>query len=118
MGDLKPYICPQCGGQINRATHVCEYCGTKFQQEYADYVPRFVIERPGTQVLRAARIIDHDFAEHMGPEEVSAYAVKDIARQLASCLAPYMDVKTETDPRMRQTRITGTVRVLDPQFRF
>ena len=81
-------------------------------------MPHFVIERPGTQVLRATRIIDHDFAEHVGPEEASVYAIKDIAHQLTSCLAPYIDVKTEIDPYMRQTRISGTVRVLDTRFRF
>lgn len=28
--DIKPMICPNCGGHINRKTYICEYCDTQF----------------------------------------------------------------------------------------
>lgn len=31
MEELKPLICPRCGGTITRSKMKCEYCGTEFE---------------------------------------------------------------------------------------
>ena len=49
--DLKPYVCKHCGGRINVAKMVCEYCGTQYAD---DSLRRIKIEtvHPGQHTIR------------------------------------------------------------------
>ena len=43
MKELKPLICPRCGGKVNRGTYACEYCNTAFDKpEKEDLTVRLV----------------------------------------------------------------------------
>ena len=115
--DLKPYVCKCCGGRVNVAKMLCEYCGTQYHD---DSLKRIVISavKPGEAKLRAEVRIDYD---HMlaDPESARDYALGELRRQLADGLLAYMKIETCKDFGMdfsRKEIIRGEVRVIDPMF--
>ena len=112
---LKPYICTQCGGRVNRATMTCEMCGTQFKEQ--DNILRIVAERPGVHTLGQAIAIDNEMAWRR-PQEVSDFVMKQMTRELAECIAPFIEMKIEDDQIHSQKIVRGRIRVLDSAFRF
>ena len=92
---MKPYICPQCGGQINRATMICEYCGTRFQED--NNVVRIMAYHPGVRTLQAGVVLPEDEVM-MSPKEMSEFAIRNMAEQFAEGIAQFMEVQTDYDP--------------------
>ena len=113
---LKPYICTQCGGRVNRATLTCEMCGTTFKEDIPEQ--RIVVERPGVHFLRSQMAIDKEMYIALGATQASEYVIRRMANQMAEIIIPFMDVMTMEDPICHQTLIRSTVRVLEPKFRF
>ena len=115
---LKPYICPQCGGKVNRTSLVCEMCGTQFKEDRSeDIVSRLVVTRPG--VVTLGKSMDVDMENMMRyPEEFSKYVINRLASEFAECIAPYMDVEMENRPEHHSTTIRAKVRLLKPDYRF
>lgn len=115
---LKPYICPQCGGKVNRATLVCEMCGTQFKEDHSeDMVTRLVVARPGVVTLgKSINVNAEDIA--YSPAEFSQYIIKQLAKEFAECIAPYMNVETENHPYNHTCTIRARIRLLEPDYRF
>ena len=115
---LKPYICPQCGGKVNRASLVCEMCGTQFKEDRSkDMVTRLVVTRPGVATLGQALRVDKHYLTH-DPKEFSEYAIKMLAREFTECIAPYLDIQVEDDPRDSSYIMRARLRVVEPEYRF
>ena len=112
---MKPYICPQCGGQVNRAKMICEYCGTRFQEE--NNVVRLMAYRPGVHTLQACVRIPEDEAM-MSPKEMSEFAIRNMAEQFAEGIAQFMEVQTDYDPKDFERIFRARLRVLDGGYRF
>lgn len=112
---LKPYVCTQCGGRVNRATMTCEMCGTQFKEQ--DNILRIVAERPGVHTLGQAIAIGNEMAL-LQPKEVSAIVMEQMTRELAKCIAPFIEMEIEDDPIYSQKIVRGRIRVLDSAFRF
>ena len=110
MDNLKPMICPQCGGAINRATMICEYCGTRFKEDESGV--KIEMLRPGVRVLRTTVEVPDEFM-YSSPKDAAAYAIERMAEQFAECIAPYIDVKMQVDPAVFKTRFYATLRVID-----
>ena len=120
MGKLKPLICTQCGGTINRATYICEYCGTKYKEDWISPVP-IKISPLGTHVLCSQAIMDDDMIRCMGSKNASEFVLHRMAEEIAQQLIPMMDVCIERTPEdlMRNSMtVRAKLRVLDPTFRF
>ena len=119
MSKLKPLICPQCGGTINRSSRKCEYCGTEYDLGY-DNVLHFEALHPGTHVLGSQAIMTDEMIIGMGLEKASEYVLREMAKEMAMNLIPFMDVKTESDPLdpWGGRKIQARLRVIDPAFRF
>ena len=115
MNELKPYICPQCGGKVNRATLICEMCGTQFHEVAPNGI---IIARPGVHVLGVNRVINDEMFYLHNPQELSEYILKDMAREFASCILPFLDVRSEQNPCRNQTILSARLRVVEPTFRF
>lgn len=115
-GFLKPYICTQCGGQVDRLTLTCEMCGTKFKED--DGAIRFECVRPGVHVLGMRRELDDEAVRMLPPKEVAELVMQDICRELAQCIAPYVDVKYMDNPVRCTKDVYAKVRVLDRTFVF
>ena len=120
MSELKPLICPQCGATINRETYVCEYCGTKFKKDYEMMSP-FAVEilQPGTRVLRSQAIMTEEVVRVLGSKEASEFIIKQMAREMAEQIAPFMDVEIRrSDTNPFDTKVNARLRVLEPTYRF
>lgn len=110
---LEPYICPQCGGKVDRIRMVCEACGTQFREK--DQIIRIQADQPGTHVITASFQIDEYMALDMGLEEVSQIAVKEVSRKIADGLTPFITFRAEHVIDSMQYRLTGRLKILDPE---
>lgn len=116
---LKPYICPQCGGRVDRARLICESCGTmfRFEDDALDLL-KVVAYRPGVHVLMNQRMVSDDMLFSVGAEKASEIALKQMAAEMGQLIAPFMDIKMERNDMLRTTKATSRIRVLDPTYRF
>ena len=112
---MKEYKCPNCGATINRATMTCEYCGTKFREENSNSV---VVLRPGVHVLGCSRILRNEMAYVIGEEKASEYVLHEIAREMAECIIPFLDIKAVNEPITNSTKIVTRLRVVEPTYTF
>lgn len=112
---MKPYICPQCGGQVNRAKMICEYCGTQFLEEHNEI--RVVAYNPRVHTLGANAMIYKEFAA-LNPKEAAEMAIKQMAQSFADGIAQFMDVRTIEEPETGCIRFGAKLRVLDSGYRF
>lgn len=112
--ELKPLICPQCGGEINRARMICEYCGTTFAEE--NNVVKIVAYHPGVHTLGAVVDIPQEWALK-NPTEAAEFAIREMAKKFAAGIAQFMDVRTMDDPVTLSVRFGGKLRVLESGYR-
>ena len=120
MDKMKAYICTRCGGSVNRVTHTCEYCGTKYKED--NHIPnmvQMVVDRPGVQVLGVTRSIDWETKRYVrDPHIMSEMVMKDICNELSRCIAPFLEVITEEDPMRMRTNVMAKLRVVDKNHVF
>ena len=112
---MKPYICPQCGGQINLAKLICEYCGTQFLEECNEII--VVAYNPRVHTLGANVILDREMAT-LSPKEAAEMAIKHMANQFAEGIAQFMEVRTIEEPKTDTIRFSARLRVLDSGYKF
>ena len=82
------YKCSCCGGNLNRATMTCEYCGTRYKEEYGNVI-RFETFQNPVRTLNSRIVLD-EFAIKAQPKEYSEHVIKALAREFAECIAPYI----------------------------
>lgn len=116
MNDIKPLICPQCGGHINRATLKCEYCETEFRVD--EKIHHLVIERHGVHVLQSQITLADEYVHFLGAQEASEIALRQLSSQMAEAIMPVIEVQTWNDPCINSTVVKGRLRVIDPHDRF
>lgn len=112
---MKPYICPQCGGQVNRAKMICEYCGTQFREERNEI--KVVAYNPLVHTLGANVILDREMAK-LSPKEAAEMAIKHMANQFAEGIAQFMEVRTIEEPITDTVRFSARLRVLESGYKF
>ena len=109
---MNKYKCSCCGGNINRATMICEYCGTRYKEEYGNVLRVETFQNPVRTL--ASRVVVDDFAMRTSPQEYSEFAIKQLARQFAECIAPYMDIQYSFDNRTRISRLDARIKIVEP----
>ena len=117
MNELKPLICPNCGGRINAARMKCEYCGTQFKRDESP-VLRIEEVRPGVRTLEAKALIPEHFIMDLGDDAIRSIVRDQMSRQLAEALVPMLDLKVGHDPALMEAVVRGRIRVLEPGYRF
>lgn len=109
---MDKYKCSCCGGNINRATMTCEYCGTQYKEEYGNVIRIETFTNP-VRTLASKTALD-DFALKMNPKEYSEYAIKKLAVEFAECLVPFMDIHSSIDSNRGQTILDARIKVVEP----
>ena len=109
---MDKYKCSCCGGNINRATMICEYCGTRYKEEYGNVIRVETFQNP-VRTLASRAVID-DFAMRTDPQGYSEFAIKQLARQFAECIAPYMDLEYSVDNLTRTARLDAKIKIVEP----
>lgn len=110
MFDPKPLLCEQCGGQIDRATRKCPYCGTQYELPEGVKV---VIDRPGVHRIRCEARLD-EAVLMASPEVATEMTLQQMRKQVADSLLAYMEFVTEVNPMSMHRIIRGEIRVLEP----
>ena len=114
---VKPLVCTNCGGHIDRSTMKCPFCDTQYHRQRDEVTVNYIVDRPGTHRLRATIRVDDQMALH-DPEAASNYVLNRLRHEIADGLLAYMKIETQKDfdPFSRCQIIRGEVRVLDPSF--
>lgn len=112
---MKAYICPQCGGYINRAKMICEYCGTQFREEINEI--KIVAYHPGVHTLGAEVVIPTEYIRH-DPEEMRKFVIHEMARKYAEELTPFIDVEMYDRTIRDETIFRSRLRVVGTNYRF
>ena len=120
MSELKPYICTQCGGKVNRENLICECCGTQFREEIKDNVNTIhvVQTRPGVHTLATQVVVDREIVLQIGAEQATKYFMEELKREFTKHITPFIEMDCQHDFIRGQMVIRGRMRVLDPTYRF
>ena len=116
---LEVLKCQSCGGTINSSSLKCEYCGTQYERKIERGITHYIQTCPATiQTLATQVEVDDELLMNASRDIVAEYAMKDIVNSLAQALVPF--VKIETTPNVCKCTqiIRGTIRVVEPDFRF
>ena len=122
MSKLQALVCTECGGHIDRETMTCRYCGIQYKLDQ-DMMP-IVVSRfdPHMETLKGRIFIP----EYMFKAEkdrgdmtkLTEYAVKELSYKLAEAIVPFMEVRTDYEPREQMHEVSARVRVYRPDYRF
>lgn len=117
MSNLKPLVCPNCGGKINRQRMKCEYCGTEFKR---DEGPQMIIEtvHRGVQTAGVSVIVPEYHLHRFDEEEIRHIVGDELTCKLAEALVPLLDLEVSRDALSQDLVVRGRIRVLEPGYRF
>ena len=111
MLEINPLTCWNCGGQIDRATRKCPYCGTQYEMPEGI---KIVVDRPGVHKIRCQATVSQEMIVR-APEKAMEKALAQMRKQVADGLLEYMRFVTEDDRRTMCQIIRGEVSVLEPR---
>lgn len=110
---MNKYICPCCGGKINRISMTCEYCGTGFNEVHDNLIRIETFQNPVRTFEAKISVPDSWFIE-FGIESVSELAVEGLVRELSKSIAPMMQVYSEHDLGTRSNIFSGRIKIIQP----
>ncbi len=110
---MKKYICDCCGGQINRATMKCEYCGTAYREEY-DNVIRLETYHNPVREYTAKVIVPEEMVDSIGPEKSSEYIIDRLAMELSKAIRENMVIVSRADPFRNTQEVAGYIKMIHP----
>lgn len=110
--NLEMYKCKCCGGHINRATMICEYCGTPYREENNRLIRIETFQNPVETFSARVMMDDHIMRESV--ELASKVALEQLSHELSKCVLPMMVVEHNFDPCLGRHEIRGTIKVVRP----
>ena len=116
---LEVMKCQSCGGTINPSSLRCEYCGTQYERKIEKGITHYIQTCPAQiHKLETQFEIDEGLTYNAPQDMVAEYAMQQIVNALAQALVPF--VKLEVTPSICNCTqiIRGTIRVVEPDFRF
>lgn len=114
---LQPLKCTCCYGTVNRATMICEYCGTAYEDRAG--IPHIIeVQQKPCRVLRVRSEIPEELMRSYARDVVVDMTMSDIRSQLAKALEDCMKIEISYEPRTMRRVITAQVRVIEPDYRF
>ena len=121
---MKELKCMNCGAPLT-ADGRGEYCGARYiiERPKAEPTDMYIrIAQPGVNTYRANFHIDRwdlqRAADLAGLEPIIERCRRNLSAQLAEMCYQKMEILMKEDPISGETVFTGTMRVLDPTYRF
>lgn len=116
---LEELKCRNCQAPLNPITYKCEYCGSQYEKKIEYGVTHYIQKCPAqVQTIGSQVCISDEVMVRMPEEDIARYAMNDIVHDLAKALAPYIKLETMWDAYEPRQIIRGTIRVVEPDFRF
>lgn len=116
---LEALQCQNCGGTINASSLKCEYCGTQYKRKIERGITHYIQTCPAQiQTLKSQFEIDEDIFFNIPQDRLAEYAMREIVNDLAKALVLFTKLEIENSSFKRTQIIRGTVRVVEPDFRF
>lgn len=110
------YTCTCCGGKINPATLMCEYCGTIYKDNYGGFLRVETFRNP-VRTLAAKCIIPRNELALVGESQCADIAQRNIRDQIAEALTDVMKYDVEFKPAMGAYMVSGQIRAVIPADR-
>lgn len=116
---LEELKCINCGAPLDQATLKCEYCGSQFAKKEERGLIHYVQTCPAQVATLGAQVgISDETMRYMPADQVSDFTIRELKYKLAEALMPYMKIETHRDPCTMTQMVRGTIRVVEPDFRF
>ena len=120
---MKALTCPNCGGTINEARMICEYCGTRFESEFSNPIstqPLKIISVPSqTKTYQAMMFVPNYVVAEVGDDKrFKDYVINELSYKLAKSIAPEMDIEISDDIRNNSQEIHARVRIVTNDYRY
>lgn len=112
--------CENCNGALYPKTLTCPYCGAQYERA-SDLMGsiHYIQTCPAkTSTLGYVMSVDEFDMERIPQEALAEHCMREMTYKLAEALVPYIKIETERDILTRRQIIRGSVRVIDPDFRF
>lgn len=109
---MNKYICPCCGGRINKASMTCEYCGTGFKEENDNLIRIETFQNPVVTLGKSIWVRHRDFYE--SPEQMAEWTIRRLSEQFAEVIAPYMDLEYRFDPYTASHILDAKIKIINP----
>lgn len=106
-------VCECCGGRVNPATLVCEYCGTAYRRNNVGIYRIETFQAPIDRFVCEVTMDDREMYM-LGPEKTSEIAIHRIADKMAEGLIPMIKYHTEFDPLTHTYKYRGEIRAIRP----
>lgn len=112
MIELKALVCECCGGQIDRRTMRCKYCGTEY---YVKDENVFRVETYNAPVkeMMAGMSIPREAVLNYG-DEYRKFVLEKLSRKLADEMLDCMQVHSGYDPLTQEYVVKARVKAIVP----
>lgn len=114
--NIKALKCSCCGGNIDRRTLRCDFCGTEYVIENDVPTIKFETFRNPTKLIRAVTNVPRDLAVHQG-DDFREHVIRQLARQLSEEMYDCMRLGCDFDPLSMSYRVCAEARVVVPKER-
>ena len=112
MSKLKPLVCSQCGGHIDRETLICNACGIAYRLDDNDMPVRIELCKAGTVTLSGSVMLPREYL--LDSNEIAEISLQKMAKQMAEKILPLIEYTTEFDIYTNSYVTYGRLRVIDP----
>lgn len=119
MRELK---CTNCGAPLHyeaRNEYRCEHCGALYKVEDCDHGYQVIaVEHPQVRTFKAVSFVRQEDVDRYGEDFMSRQVAEKMKHSLAEQLVDFMRLERSYDPYEKAVMIRGTIRVVEPSFRF
>lgn len=116
---MSKYKCRYCRSELKAGNvnwYSCSNCGALFQIVGNQTT---VFKGPQTDIVQSETIFSKKYERNNIPYELLEKRAKEnIIRKFAEALEPYITYDKEYDPILDVTRLIGTIRILQKDFKF
>ena len=118
---LKPLICPNCAGHVDRMTLTCTMCGLQFQMDSQEHLVVYQFERSRMRTL-AGQVITEPYylkdTDDESKEYITEQIIKEMAHKMAIQMLPLIEFQTEYNPDFGTFVTYGRIRIAEPEMSF
>lgn len=115
---IKPLVCPNCAGHVDRATLTCNMCGLQFQMDSEEHLLVVHYEQAKMHTLAGKVITEpyllRDIKDPDKLEFVTEEIMIEMARKMAMQILPLIEYQTEYNPNFGTFVTYGRLRVAEP----